>query len=185
MIKNFIFLGSPGVGKGTMAKLLATRKNLKHISTGDIFRSHIKNKTVLGKKVEAILESGKYVPDELTNAIVKDALEQARNENIGFILDGYPRTQNQADFLKDNHFQIDAVALLKAPSTLIEKRLQKRAVAEKRTDDTPEVIARRIAVYHAETAPLIKYYKQLKLIKEVDASGDIDQNYQALEKELY
>lgn len=155
MIKNFIFLGAPGVGKGTLAKKLAEDKGLVHISTGDIFRKNIQNETPLGLQVKAILASGAYVSDEITNAIVKDAIEAPEVKAKGFILDGYPRTINQAEFLKANGTHITGAVLLKASDEVVMQRLLGRAQKENRADDTPEVIANRIAVYNEKTAPLI------------------------------
>lgn len=155
MIKNFIFLGAPGVGKGTLAKKLAADKGLVHISTGDIFRKNIENETPLGLKVKAILAAGEYVSDDITNAIVKDAIEAPEVVAKGFILDGYPRTINQAEFLKANGTHITGAVLLQASDDLVQQRLLGRAQKENRADDTPEVIANRVRVYNEKTAPLI------------------------------
>lgn len=184
MIKNLIFLGTPGVGKGTIAKLLAKRQGLKHISTGDIFRDHIARETELGKKVQTILASGQYVPDQLTNALIKDTLDKPEIKASGFILDGYPRTENQANFLKENNYQIDHVILLEANDEIVQSRLLKRARDENRVDDTPEVVAKRIAVYHQKTAQLINYYQKAKLIVRIKAETGIEEIYQQIMKEL-
>lgn len=180
MIKNFIFLGAPGVGKGTLAKMLSKEKGIKHISTGDIFRNEIKNETELGKKVKAILAAGEYVSDDITNAIVEKALNTEEVKTHGFILDGYPRTINQAEFLKSIDINIDGAVLLKASDHKVQERLENRAKLENRADDTPEVIANRIKVYNDKTAPLINWYDKEGLIIEIDSEGDIPSNYKNL-----
>ena len=182
MIKNYIFLGAPGVGKGTMAARLQEEKGIKHISTGDIFRQNIKNETPLGLKVKDILAAGEYVPDALTNEIVFDALSTDEIKEHGFLLDGYPRTANQAQFLKDNNFEITAVVLLDAAEETIINRLVSRARGK---DDTPEVIKHRLEVYNEQTKPLIDFYEKENLLVRVNAEGSIDENFQNLLEELY
>lgn len=182
MIKNYIFLGAPGVGKGTMAAKLQEVKGIKHISTGDIFRQNIKDETPLGLKVKDILASGEYVPDEITNEIVKNALSTDEVKERGFLLDGYPRTANQAQFLKDNGFEITAAVLLDASEETIMNRLLSRARGK---DDTPEIIKHRLKVYNDQTKPLIDFYKGEGLLVKVSAESDIDNNFETLVKELY
>ena len=185
MIKNYIFLGAPGVGKGTLAKMAAKETGIKHISTGDIFRNEIKNETELGKKVKAILASGEYVSDEITNAIVEKALKTDDVKKHGFILDGYPRTINQAEFLKSTGIKLDGAVLLKASDEKVQSRLESRAKLENRADDTPEVIANRIRVYNEKTAPLIDWYEKEGLIIEIDSEGNIDENYANLKEGIF
>lgn len=182
MIKNYIFLGAPGVGKGTMAAKLQGEKGIKHISTGEIFRENIKNKTPLGVKVKAIIASGEYVPDEVTNEIVKDTLSTEYVKKHGFLLDGYPRTSNQAQFLKDNGFNITAAVLLDASDETVIGRLVDRARGE---DDTPEIIKHRLEVYNKQTKPLIDFYEKEKLLIKINSEGGIEENYSRLLKVLY
>jgi len=182
MIKNYIFLGAPGVGKGTLAKLSQEKYGIKHISTGDIFRKNIKEQTELGKQVKAILDSGEYVSDELTNAIVKDAISTPEVLKSGFILDGYPRTIGQAQFLKDEGIAIEGAVLLDASDQIVIDRLVSRARGE---DDTPEVIKHRLEIYNVKTKPLIDFYKnEGKLIKVV-SEGNIEENMALLEKAIF
>lgn len=173
MIKNYIFLGSPGVGKGTLAQELVKKQGLIHVSTGEMFRQEIKKQTTLGKKVEALVRAGDYVPDDITNQIVKQVLSSDIVKRHGFILDGYPRTINQAEFLKANKFKIDCVILLQAPMEIILKRI----LARKRQDDNPLIVSQRIEVYNQKTKPLIDYYQSQKLLKVIDVSGDIADNW--------
>lgn len=194
MLKKLVFLGCPGAGKGTVSAKLTKSISIVHISTGDIFRYNIKNKTELGLKVEAVLASGGLVDDELTNALVKDRLSQSDTEN-GFILDGYPRTIAQAEALK-TFAKIDGVINFVLDEDEAIKRLSGRltcgecgagyhSVNKKskvngvcdvcsgslvvRKDDTMEAISTRLKVYHENTAPLINYYTQNGLIKNIDA----------------
>lgn len=174
--KNYIFLGPPGVGKGTLAQLMSNRHHLKHISTGDIFRQAIKAQSELGKKVEQIVETGAYVPDQITNELVKQTLNDWQVKQQGFILDGYPRTLNQANFLEKAGIKIDQVILLNAPMEIVLKRL----MARKRADDNPEIIKDRIEVYNQKTKPLIDFYHAKGSLLNVDVSGKIEQNYHEL-----
>lgn len=182
MIKNYIFLGAPGVGKGTMAQKLQEKKGIKHISTGEIFRKNIKDKTPLGLKVKDILALGEYVPDEITNEIVKMALSTEEVIKHGFLLDGYPRTENQAQFLKDNGFNITSAVLLDASDEIIMDRLISRARGK---DDTPEIIQHRLEVYNEQTMPLINFYEKEGLLVRVDSEGTIEENFLKLERALY
>lgn len=202
---NLIFLGPPGAGKGTMASRLAKDKGIPHISTGDIFRENINNGTELGKKVKSILDSGDLVPDELTVALVEDRLKQD-DVSEGFILDGFPRTIPQAEAL-DGFATIEAVILFTLPDEEIVKRLSGRRVHKpsgrtyhilfnppkvpgkddmtgeeliQRGDDTEESIRNRLDVYRDQTQPLVDFYKNKGLLKEIDARPEPDEVYTQL-----
>ncbi len=181
MIKNFIFLGAPGVGKGSAAVLIAEEKGLLHISTGEIFRNEIKNETKLGLEVKAIIASGSYVPDDVTNAIVKGAISTPEALSRGFILDGYPRTVNQSEFLKSENIVITNAVLLEAPEDVVIKRLLGRG----RADDDATIIKKRIDVYNTETKPLIDWYENEGLLVRIDASGPIPENIDNIKKAVY
>lgn len=180
MVKHYIFLGAPGVGKGTMAKMLAHEQNLVHISTGEIFRNEIAAKSALGKKVEAIVNSGGYVPDDITNQVLLKAVAAANAEKRGFILDGYPRTLQQVEFLKANHIRIDRVIVLTAPQKILINRLMARG----RKDDTLAVIKERIKIYNTATKPLVDYYKAAKLVTNVASHETVDENFTSLKQAL-
>jgi len=182
MVKNFIFLGAPGVGKGTIASLISGEKGLVHISTGEIFRKEIREQTELGKQVTSLLDSGQYVSDEITNAIVKKAISTEKCKTNGFILDGYPRTIGQAEFLASLGVEVKAV-LLDASDEAILSRLKGRNSG--RADDSPEVIETRLKVYNKNTAPLIDYYKQKDLLIVINAEGTIETNFELAKKELF
>ena len=176
MIKNYIFLGAPGVGKGTLAVKLYKEKGYKHISTGEIFRAAIKNKTELGLKVKKMIFEGNYVPDKITNALVKEILDSPKIKESGFILDGYPRTINQSEFLKTNGFKLDGAILLEASDEVVFNRLINR----KRADDNPDIIKNRIEVYNKQTKPLIEFYEKENLLIRINAEGTIEENYENL-----
>ena len=172
-----LFMGPPGAGKGTQAALLAQRLGIVHISTGDIFRSNVSQGTALGVRAKAFMDKGEYVPDDVTNDMVRDRLAQP-DAQAGFILDGYPRTVAQVleldGMLADAGEQLDAVIELTADTDELVQRLSKRAQEQGRTDDTPEVIRRRLEVYADSTAPLIALFAERGILTAVDGLGAID-----------
>jgi adenylate kinase len=184
---RLIILGPPGAGKGTQAARLAERHGIPAISTGDIFRSNIKNGTELGRQVQALLASGAYVPDEITNAIVRDRLQQP-DAARGFLLDGYPRTKAQVaeldSMLEAQGRRIDAVLELTADVDEVVQRLMKRAETEGRVDDTEDVIRHRQQVYVNETAPLADLYREHGVLRQVDGMGNVDEVAARLEAAL-
>jgi len=192
---KMVFLGPPGAGKGTMAVRAKDYYGIPHISTGDLFRYHIKNGTPLGKKVKEILASGGLVPDEVTIEMVRHRLAEPDCAK-GFILDGFPRTIPQADALAEMT-DLDAVIDFRIPTEEVVKRLSGRRVCPstgriyhivfdppkvegkddetgedliQRPDDTEEAIVHRLEVYAEQTEPLVNYYTKKGLIKEIDAS---------------
>ena len=174
---RLIIFGAPGAGKGTQATRIATSLGIPAISTGDIFRYNIKNETALGLQVKEILASGAYVPDEVTNAIVRDRLDQPDAVG-GFLLDGYPRTQAQVteldDMLAVQGTSLDAVLELTVDTDEVVQRLLKRAEIDGRADDTEDVIRHRLRVYDEETAPLEALYRERGLLHQVDGMGEMD-----------
>ncbi|MDO5710403.1 MAG: adenylate kinase [Micrococcales bacterium] len=180
---RLLILGPPGAGKGTQAARIAERFGIPAISTGDIFRANIKGGTDLGKKVQNILASGQYVPDEVTNEIVADRLTQ-QDAQAGFLLDGYPRTLAQVEaldaMLTQADQELDAVLELRVPTDQVVARLLQRAQLEGRVDDTEEVIRERMAVYTRETQPLSDTYSQRGLLRGVDGTGDVDEVFARL-----
>ena len=192
---NLVFLGPPGAGKGTVASEAKNHFDIPHISTGDLFRSHIKGGTELGKQVQAILASGDLVPDSVTIAMVEDRFKQD-DAKKGFILDGFPRTIAQADALSKMK-NLDYVVNFVLDRDQIVARLSGRRMCKstgrtyhilynppkveglddetgepliQRDDDKPEAILNRLAVYEAQTAPLIEYYRERKLLLDIDAA---------------
>nr|NQU92580.1 adenylate kinase [Bacteroidota bacterium] len=174
---NFILFGPPGSGKGTQSVKIAEKYNLAHISTGDIFRSEIKNKTELGLKVQGIIEKGELVPDELLIEILDNALQKFSG-NVGFIFDGFPRTAQQAEdldrMLARKNDCVSMVLALDVNEEEIIQRLLKRAIAEGRKDDTEDIIRNRMNVYHTQTSPLIAFYQKQNKFKAVNGVGSIE-----------
>lgn len=176
MTARLLIIGAPGAGKGTQATMLAERYAVPAISTGDIFRANIKEQTELGKQVQAIIERGELVPDEVTSAIVADRLNQ-EDAAAGFLLDGYPRTVEQVadldSYLAAQGHQLDAVVLLEADTEAVIERLLKRAAEQGRADDNEETIRHRQNVYAAQTAPLVELFAARDLLVTVDGMGTV------------
>lgn len=175
---RLVLLGPPGAGKGTQAVRLAARLGVPAISTGDIFRSNIAGGTELGRLAQSFTSSGRLVPDEVTNDMVRDRLAQP-DVTVGFLLDGYPRNAAQVEaldgMLDAAGTPLDAVVLITADTDALVTRLLKRAEIEGREDDTEDVIRHRQEVYAAETAPLVDLYRERGLLVPVDGMGDVDE----------
>ncbi len=173
---RLLIIGAPGAGKGTQAERLSESFGIPAISTGDIFRHNVKNETELGKQAKAFMDRGEYVPDSLTNDLVRDRLAQP-DAQAGFLLDGYPRTLDQVNELDDilaSHGQsLDAVVLLTADTDEVVRRLLGRAIEQGRADDTEEVIRRRLEVYAEQTAPLVDLYQARGLVVAIDGLGEV------------
>jgi adenylate kinase len=171
-------MGPPGAGKGTQAIKIAEHYGIPAISTGDIFRALQTADTPLARQVRAIMESGGYVSDEITNEIVADRLAQPDCES-GFLLDGYPRTLQQVQTLDDNLAEtnrpIAAVISLLADTEEVVARLLRRAQIDGRADDNEETIRVRLQVYADQTAPLLEVYRSRGLLVEVNGLGEIDE----------
>ncbi|MEY4648438.1 MAG: hypothetical protein RL009_854 [Actinomycetota bacterium] len=177
-MSRFLLIGPPGAGKGTQAARLAEAYGIPAISTGDIFRFNVKNETELGKLAKSFMDRGEYVPDSVTNDLVRDRLSH-EDAQAGFLLDGYPRTADQVNeldsILDDQGRSLDAVIQLTADIDEIVRRLLNRAIEQGRADDTEEVIRRRLEVYEAETAPLTSVYAGRGLVVMVDGLGAIEE----------
>ena len=173
---RLLLIGAPGAGKGTQAEKLSSAFNIPAISTGDIFRHNVKNETELGKQAKAFMDRGEYVPDSLTNALVRDRLSLA-DAVEGFLLDGYPRTADQVeeldDILASQGKQLDVVVQLTADTDEVVRRLLNRAIEQGRADDTEDVIRRRLEVYAEQTAPLTDVYAERGLLVTVDGLGEV------------
>lgn len=202
-----ILLGAPGAGKGTQAVRLAERYNIPHISTGDIFRSNIKERTPIGIVAKSYIDKGQLVPDEVTIQIVKERLEKDDCKN-GYLLDGFPRTVSQAEAL-DGFSEIDSVVNIDVPLHKLMRRITGRRVCGKcgesyhidyldgstscrkcdgeliqRADDNEETVGKRLEVYEKQTAPIIDHYKSKGKLIDVDGDGDIDSVFAAIVERL-
>ncbi|MEW6496013.1 MAG: adenylate kinase [Cyanobacteriota bacterium] len=164
---RLVFLGPPGAGKGTQAKLLAELLSIPHISTGDILRSAIAQNTPLGQKAQSYVTKGELVPDELLLDLIRDRLQQPDAQK-GWILDGFPRNVNQASFLEqllqELHQQVDYAVNLEVPDEVLISRLLERG----RQDDNQDIIRRRLEIYHHETTPLIGFYDERSSLKAIN-----------------
>lgn len=208
---NIILLGSPGSGKGTQAKHLKQRYNLKHISTGDIFREEVKNQTEFGKKVSSILESGELVPDSL---VIEVLASKIKGEEQGLIFDGFPRTVEQAkalnQLLESENKKVDAVIFIDVDEELVIKRITSRKVCKgcgevyginfppaendkckecggdaiTRPDDNEESIKNRLSVFQKQTAPLIAFYEATGNLVKVDGAKGLDEVLDDIAKAL-
>lgn len=201
---KIIMLGAPGIGKGTISLMLIERNDLKHISTGNLFRAAIKAGDEQAKQLQDIMSSGQLIPDSITNNIAKNAILEVIKEDKGFILDGYPRTHEQADFLS-NLIDIDYVFYLDSSKDVLINRISGRRMCRgcdaiynintnilpkqegicdkcgselyQRKDDSEETAHKRIHVYLEETQPLVAYYSKLNKLVKIDASQDIEAIY--------
>ncbi len=200
-MNRIILFGPPGAGKGTIASILKAKLGIPHISTGDIFRENVAHNTDLGKKAKEFMDLGKLVPDNITIGMVKDRL--GRDDcSKGFLLDGFPRTIPQAEAIDAAGIEVDHVVFFKVSDEILIKRMttrrtcsncgtifnlitmppKKEGICDKcggelkqRADETPEVIKKRLVTYSEQTAPLIGYYKEKGLLREVDASKSPDE----------
>jgi adenylate kinase len=175
---QMLIMGPPGAGKGTQAKLIAEHYGVPAISTGDMFRAMKSAKSPLARQVRAIMESGGYVSDEITNAIVANRLAQGDCDH-GFLLDGYPRTLQQVQYL-DEHLEaagkpLDAVISLVADEDELVERLLKRAEIEGRADDNEDTIRKRLHIYAEQTEPLLDVYRSRGLLVPVDGLGPVQE----------
>lgn len=175
---RLLLIGAPGAGKGTQAEKLSAAYKIPAISTGDIFRHNVKNETELGKQAKAFMDRGEYVPDSLTNELVRDRLSKADAKD-GFLLDGYPRTDEQVveldSILATQGNKLDVVVQLTADTDEVVRRLLNRAVEQGRTDDTEDVIRRRLALYEEQTAPLTSVYAERGLLVTIDGLGEVEE----------
>ncbi len=178
-----ILVGAPGAGKGTQARLLVQELGLVHISTGDLFRYNLKNKTALGIEARTYMDKGELVPDAVTVAMVRDRLSQPDCEK-GAILDGFPRTPVQADaltaMLDEWGVKIDMVPHIYVETGILVERLLKRAITEGRADDNEETIKTRMRIYKEQTQPLLDYYGERGLVVKING----DQSVEDVQKEL-
>ena len=175
---NLLVLGPQGAGKGTQAKRIGAEYELPHVSTGDMFRAAIAAQTELGKRVQPILASGALVPDDVTVALIRERLGEP-DAAMGFVLDGFPRNTAQAEaldeMLREIGRSLDAILFFDLPDDVATERMLRRADEENRPDDTPDVIARRLEIYHSETEPIVEYYRATGKLVPLHAERPIEQ----------
>lgn len=175
-MKFYIMFGPPGAGKGTHAAAIREKYNLRHLSTGELLREEIAAGTTLGKHAQELIAKGSLVPDEVVEGMIKSQFKHTESVN-GFLLDGFPRTLRQAEdldaMLADMGEEVSAVVSLMIPDELVFTRIKGRAAVEGRADDaSDEIISNRIKTYHAQTEPLIDYYKARGKYHEITADGE-------------
>jgi adenylate kinase len=184
---NLLVLGPQGAGKGTQAKRIGSDYGIPHISTGDMFRAEIAAGTDFGKRVDSILAAGELVPDDLTVAMIRERLaeDDARD---GFVLDGFPRNLAQAEaldaMLGEIDRSLDAILFFDLPDEVGFERMMKRAQDENRPDDTPDVIRRRLEIYHEETEPIVEHYRATGKLVPLHAARSIDEVYREIQQAL-
>lgn len=175
---NLILIGPPGAGKGTQAQILCERYGIVQISTGDILRQAVKDQTELGKKAKEYMDAGDLVPDAVVIGIIEDRIAEPDCKN-GFILDGFPRTVEQAEaldsILKEKNLPLKAVINFEVPDEELVKRLLGRAEKEGRADDNIDTIKNRIKVFKEKTAPLIQYYERTGILKNISGVGTVEE----------
>lgn len=171
-----LFMGPPGAGKGTQAGLLAERRGLRKLSTGDMLRDHVRRGTDLGRRAKSIMDSGQLVPDEVIVGMVGAEVDEL--DPVRVLLDGFPRTEAQAraldDLLAERGASVDAAISLEVDDEELVRRLLQRSEDEGRSDDNEATIRARMGVYHEQTKPLLDFYDARGLLRRVDGEGSID-----------
>ncbi len=174
-----VFVGPPGAGKGTQAKIISDKFDISHISTGEILRKHLKEGTELGKKAKSYMDKGELVPDSIIMDMIRALLQSGKIKENGFLFDGFPRNIQQKklldELLEEFNVSINKVIVLEVPDNIVIERLLQRAEKEGRIDDTREIIEKRLQIYHEITKPIISSYKEEELVNYVDGIGTIEE----------
>ena len=175
---NIVIFGPPGAGKGTQSKFIVKKFNMFQLSTGEFLRNEMLKKTLIGKKIASVINSGSLVSDDIVSDLIEKVISDKKyNNNIVF--DGYPRNLNQANnldiLLKKHKQKIDIVLKLSVSLETIKKRISERRIQEKRIDDSDQIAIKRYETYENSTKPVIEYYKKLNLLKVIDGEKPIDQ----------
>tara|TARA_Y100000996_G_C22221879_1_gene519899 strand:+ start:49 stop:612 length:564 start_codon:yes stop_codon:yes gene_type:complete len=173
---NVVIFGPPGAGKGTQANSIVKKFNLFQVSTGDLLRNEVKNQTDIGKDIENIISKGDFATDEIVNELIKNVIHDPKKKNK-LIFDGYPRSLNQAKnldlLLKYSNQKIDFIFFLNVKKDTIIKRIEKRKILEKRTDDNYDIILKRYDTYMETTKPVLDYYSNNPNFHEIDGGDEI------------
>jgi adenylate kinase len=184
---NLLVFGPQGAGKGTQAKRIAAEYDVPHVSTGDMFRAAIAEGSDFGKQIEPILAKGELVPDELTVALIRERLSQPAAA-AGFVLDGFPRNLAQAEALDEMLAEIgrglDAILFFDLPDAVATGRMLARGADEGRADDTPDAIARRLAIYHEQTEPVVEHYRVTGRLVPLHAERTIEEVWNEVQQAL-
>ncbi len=185
---NVVIFGPPGAGKGTQSKKIIEKYGLKHISTGDLLRNEIASGSELGERIKAKIDKGKLISDEIITDILVNEIDKMGKDIPGIIFDGFPRTLNQAEMLynllEERGMEVKVMIDLEVDEEELIKRLLYRAKVAGRSDDTIDVIKKRLKVYHKKTEPVIDFYKKKGKFRKIDGSGSIDEIFARIDKVL-
>ena len=185
---NIVLFGPPGAGKGTQAKLICEKYFLNHLSTGDLLRKESSKETSLGIQIKNTINDGKLVSNETTIELIKQFINENKNNNKGFLFDGFPRNKKQAELLdhlmESINEKILCVILLNVNEDVLKERIMNRSTTEGRSDDNLETLSKRLNTYSSETEPLIEYYSSQNLVRKVQGTGEISDINQGISSHI-
>ena len=185
---NIVLFGPPGAGKGTQAKLICEKYFLNHLSTGDLLRKESSKETSLGIQIKNTINDGKLVSNETTIELIKQFIDENKNNKKGFLFDGFPRNKNQAELLDHLKVSINekilCVILLNVNEDVLKERIMNRSTTEGRSDDNLETLSKRLHTYSSETEPLIEYYSSQNLVRKVLGTGAISDINQGISSHI-
>ena len=185
---NIVLFGPPGAGKGTQAKLICEKYFLNHLSTGDLLRKESSKETSLGIQIKNTINDGKLVSNETTIELIKQFIDENKNNKKGFLFDGFPRNKKQAELLDHLMVSIDekilCVILLNVNEDVLKARIMNRSATEGRSDDNLETLSKRLHTYSSETEPLIEYYSSQNLVRKVQGTGEISDINQGISSHI-
>ena len=185
---NIVLFGPPGAGKGTQAKLICEKYFLNHLSTGDLLRKESSKETSLGIQIKNTINDGKLVSNETTIELIKQFINENKNNNKGFLFDGFPRNKKQAELLdhlmESINEKILCVILLNVNEDVLKERIMNRSTTEGRSDDNLETLSKRLHTYSSETEPLIEYYSSQNLVRKVHGTGEISDINQGINSHI-
>ena len=185
---NIVLFGPPGAGKGTQAKLICEKYFLNHLSTGDLLRKESSKVTSLGIQIKNTINDGKLVSNETTIELIKQFINENKNNNKGFLFDGFPRNKKQAELLdhlmESINEKILCVILLNVNEDVLKERIMNRSIKEGRSDDNLETLSKRLHTYSSETEPLIEYYSSQNLVRKVHGTGEISDINQGINSHI-